>query len=366
MVLILCCGFAGCAGNAPPGRIPAGTVVYPQPPDEARIQYLFSMSGAGDFTDNDSFWSAILGSAATEELLKPYGVDLHAGNIYVCDTKLNDIFRFDFINHTYSRVTPGGYGLLREPVNCCFDGEGNLYVADLQRRAVLIFDADGSLRHTVDAGQGSKPVDVAVANGKLFVLDLERHCVFVYALPELGLLTVFPDTTGHTDERLFSATNLTAHGGNLYITDVGDPGVKVFSEDGAFVRRFGERGKLLGQFVRPKGIAVDSTGVIYVVDAAFSNVQMFTQEGELLMFFGSGDGGEAALSLPAKIRIAYDGLEPFRRYVDPRFELDYLILITNQWGADKLTVFGRISPRVTDAAGEQNGENSEESDDAEE
>lgn len=42
----------------------------------------------------------------------------------------------------------------------------------------------------------------------------------------------------------------------------------------------------MGDFARPKGVAVDSEGHIYVVDAAFGNVQIFNSEGLLLLFFG--------------------------------------------------------------------------------
>jgi len=42
-----------------------------------------------------------------------------------------------------------------------------------------------------------------------------------------------------------------------------------------------------GQFVRPKGIAIDSEGHIYVADAEFNNFQIFSPEGQPLLAVGS-------------------------------------------------------------------------------
>ena len=62
------------------------------------------------------------------------------------------------------------------------------------------------------------------------------------------------------------------------------------------IRSFGEAGDSLGNFHRPKGIALDSEGHVYVVDAAFNNFQIFDREGQLLLFVGTtgqrpGTGG---------------------------------------------------------------------------
>jgi hypothetical protein len=35
----------------------------------------------------------------------------------------------------------------------------------------------------------------------------------------------------------------------------------------------------------------------------------------------------------------------FQKYVDPAFELKYLILVTNQFGPDKLNIYGRVDPK---------------------
>jgi DNA-binding beta-propeller fold protein YncE len=51
--------------------------------------------------------------------------------------------------------------------------------------------------------------------------------------------------------------------------------VQLFTSDGQYLRGFGEQGKEPGQFLAPHGVAVDSLGDLYVVDAYNHRVQKF-------------------------------------------------------------------------------------------
>ena len=78
---------------------------------------------------------------------------------------------------------------------------------------------------------------------------------------------------------------------------------------------------------------------MYVVDAAFDNVQMFNPDGRVLMFFGSGGGHPGSMDLPAGICINESDIELFRQYVHPAFEPHRLIVVTNQFGRHKVSVY---------------------------
>ncbi len=58
-----------------------------------------------------------------------------------------------------------------------------------------------------------------------------------------------------------------------------------------------------GRFARPRGIAVDSSGHIYVADAAFDNIQIFDLAGELLLYIGEPGKGPGQFCLPAGLFI---------------------------------------------------------------
>jgi hypothetical protein len=74
-------------------------------------------------------------------------------------------------------------------------------------------------------------------------------------------------------------------------------------------------------------------------DAAFNNVQIFSKTGRLLMAFGGGGEKPGDLLLPAKVAIDYENLPLFQKYVDPGFQVGYLIFVTSQFGPQRVNVF---------------------------
>jgi DNA-binding beta-propeller fold protein YncE len=58
-----------------------------------------------------------------------------------------------------------------------------------------------------------------------------------------------------------------------------------------------------GYFAQPKGVAIDSEGHLYVVDGQFETVQIFDDQGQLLMDFGEEGNRPAEFWLPAGIFI---------------------------------------------------------------
>ncbi|MEZ4999553.1 MAG: hypothetical protein R2744_00210 [Bacteroidales bacterium] len=97
--------------------------------------------------------------------------------------------------------------------------------------------------------------------------------------------------------------------------------------------------------MRPKGIAVDRNRNIYVVDAAFENVQIFNSSGQLLMFFGGPYRSPGDMWLPADVTTDYENLGYFEKFVDPDFELQFIIYVTNQYGPGKIGVYGFVKEK---------------------
>jgi hypothetical protein len=98
----------------------------------------------------------------------------------------------------------------------------------------------------------------------------------------------------------------------------------------------------IGEFARPKGIAVDPAGRIHVVDAAFNNVQIFNDRGDLLMPYGGPGPHRANLDLPADVEIVTDpeAIALFEEWAEPTEPLAFLIFVSSQFGQAKVNVYG--------------------------
>jgi hypothetical protein len=63
------------------------------------------------------------------------------------------------------------------------------------------------------------------------------------------------------------------------------------------------------------------------------------------MYFGGTYEGPGGMWLPAKVIIDYDNLKYFEKYLYKGFELEYLIFVTNQYGPEKVSVYGFINQK---------------------
>jgi DNA-binding beta-propeller fold protein YncE len=321
-------------------------VIFPPPPDTTRIQYLTHFSNSLDITgQRKGFVKFILGEDKGRPIIKPYGITVRNGKIYICDTILGGLEIINLGKKTFDYFQPGGKGQLKKPVNCFVDEDNLLYVSDAERRQIVVFDEQGRYLDSFGATEESKLTDVFVYKNKIWVCDLKTHKIHVYSQETHQLIFSFPDAEYQTPGFLYSPTNLYLRDERVYVTDFGDFKIKEYTLEGEFVRAIGSYGRTLGQLVRPKGIAVDRDLNLYVVDAGFENVQIFNPEGNLLMFFGGDYKGPGFMWLPAKVVIDYDHLHYFQKYVDKSFELKYLIFVTNQYGPDKINVYGFVEPK---------------------
>jgi len=343
-----------CGPQRTDGVSPEALVVFPPPPDTARIQFLTRISNSFDVGQKagGGFMTFLLGGDEGKDgkpIVKPYGIALHGGTIYVCDTMLPGLDVIDLEGHSFEYRRPRGMGQLKKPINCFVDDDtGLLYVADTERGQVVVFDQQGGYVDAIGTA-GMKPSDVFVEGNTIWMADMASQQIRTYDKVTRRFRSAVPDSTAPAAGALYQPTNLYVRDDRIYVTDFGDFRIKIFSRTGEFLNAVGSYGLSPGQFVRPKGIAVDRDHNLYVVDAGFENVQVFDRDGKLLMFFGGSYEGLGTMWLPAKVIIDYDNLSYFQRYVSSQFTLKYLILVTNQYGPDKISVYGFVEPRQAPA-----------------
>jgi len=93
--------------------------------------------------------------------------------------------------------------------------------------------------------------------------------------------------------------------GNIYVADVGNNRFQVFNSAGVHQLSFGSFGAADGQFNFPFGVAVDGSGNIYVSDTNNNRIQVFNSAGTHQLSFGTLGSADGQFNSP--IGVAVDG-----------------------------------------------------------
>src|SRR3989441_463420 len=94
--------------------------------------------------------------------------------------------------------------------------------------------------------------------------------------------------------------------GNVYVTDLGNRRIEKFDNDGNFLFTWGTKGSGNGQFQAPMGIAV-SGNATYVVDNELNRIEKFDMTGKFVTLWGSQGNGNGQFLLPQGIAVDPNG-----------------------------------------------------------
>ena len=87
-------------------------------------------------------------------------------------------------------------------------------------------------------------------------------------------------------------------------------------------------------------ISIDKEDRIWVVDTAPEVVKIYNPEGRLLLFFGLPGNKGGMMNMPAKVIVDYDNVDLFQEYAVKGADLEFLVLVSNQFGPNKISVYG--------------------------
>jgi streptogramin lyase len=237
---------------------------------------------------------------------------------------------------------------MSSPTDVAIAPDGLIYVSDATRGAIFVFNAEE--RHVASFGWPDfRPTGIAVHGDELYACDFVSQQVQVLDRRTGDRLRAIGEK-GDQDGQFVRPLGIDVdRDGNIYVTDVIRCRVQKFSASGELLGAFGGIGDVLGAFVRPKHLAVDRDGIVYVVDAGFANIQMFDEESRLLMFFGAAGTHPGAMYLPAGVCVHEGDLDLFTDYIHPAFDARRLLLVTNQFGPNKVAVYamGRLREGFT-------------------
>jgi uncharacterized repeat protein (TIGR01451 family) len=269
------------------------------------------------------------GAAINGELDNPTGVAVDSfHNVYIADM-YNCVIREitasgEIVTFAGNRI-PGYLGdgsrataaELAYPSDVAVDGSGNVYIADSQNSAIRKVSTAGVIG-TV-AGNGTAgyagdnasatlaelnfPSGVAVtSSGTLYIADSDNSRV--RQVTSSGTITTVAGNGAYTGSGNAALVNPSGvaldSGGNLYIADegtntirklspagtistIGGSGVYGYSGDGAAA--------VTARFAYPAGVAVDTSGNVYVVDSYNSRVRKIATNGMVTTVAGNGRRG---------------------------------------------------------------------------
>jgi sugar lactone lactonase YvrE len=193
------------------------------------------------------------------EFNNPSGIRIDdVGSIYVSDFENNNVQKFSQ-DHDFVTKFGMGNGQFLRPFGIDFDSQGVFYVVDQVNQKIQKFTSDGTF--LTEWGTGVlNPTDIAI--------DRTTDTVFV----------------------------------TIQFSDL----VRKFTKDGTLIGQWGSRGTGDGQFMFPRGVALDSDGFVYVSDTKNYRMQKFTQEGQFVTSWGSLGGDSTDLNFNG-YDVAVDG-----------------------------------------------------------
>lgn len=216
-----------------------------------------------------------------------------SGNSYVVDMGNVRIEKFDQDGNYLAQFGSAGTenGQFNYIMSVATDGS-NVYVADLGRANIQKFDQDGTYLASIGAngagnGQFQSLYSVAVNSQFILAADSPGNKIEKFAIGDLSYQGRL-DSTSTADAKFNNPTDMALDSqGNSFVVDSSNNRIEKFDKNGQYLWRFGQRGKANGQFISPRGIAIDMSDNLYVSDFIGSGyrVQKFSADGQFLTSF---------------------------------------------------------------------------------
>lgn len=252
----------------------------------------------------------ILNGTLRQELYRPIRVAVdNSGAIAVADYHRKRIYLFNE-DHELTSSFP----VPSPPLSLSFAQDGSLYVGI--SNDILRVSTTGMIggRFSEQGFQVNAPVGLAVSNtGLVYIIEREKQCVLVCSSSGDSLYTFGGHGTQNGQFNLPSGITINRSTNEIVVADGGNSRVQIFSEQGEYLRSFGKHIEKIdtvweyeGSFAQMQGVAVDSSGRIYVTDSGLNLVQIFDAQGNHLGFLGNEGHPSNHLRVPMGIAISKD------------------------------------------------------------
>ena len=170
-----------------------------------------------------------------------------------------------------------------------------------------------------DLGQYRNPTDIAVFRNRIGVVNVvvaDTGNARVKVLTDQGAFLEKWGTPGTGPGEYSSPMGVAVDGaGTVFVADSGNGRVQKTNAwtnamtdlSGNFLGQFGRTGKGAGELDQPTDLALDREGNLYVVDSGNDRVQKFTRDGKVLASWGASGSGPGQFDHPLGIALGPEG-----------------------------------------------------------
>jgi sugar lactone lactonase YvrE len=262
------------------------------------------------------------GTVSTSKFDHPTGVAIDSsGNVYVADntTKIRKITSAGIVTTLAGSIRgfangTGNAAQFNFPAGVAVDSSGNLYVGDSDNNKIrkitpagvvstLAGSVSGFADGTGSAAKFDHPLGVAVdSSGNVYVADQNNHKIRKITSAGVvstlaGSVSGFADGTGSAAKFNSPIGVAVDSSGNVYVGDTLNFKIRKITPAGVVTTIAGSTGGYAdgtgsaAKFNRPYGVAVDSSGNVYVADDVFNEkIRKITPAGVVTTLAGSTQG----------------------------------------------------------------------------
>ncbi len=289
--------------------------VWPEPPLTPRYQFVGYLQGEANLVASRQethylrdFFALLVGVVFGDDeplqLKRPHSgyVDSASQRVYVADGQGRKIVVFDIaMNQVLKWENSSEYLGFVTPVGIAKGANDTLLVSDAGLGLIVILNQAGEPVGQIKHELLTRPAGIVrhAATGLIYVADTPQHCIRVFN--DQGELVQTIGSKGEQALQFNSPTYLALHKDELYISDTLNSRIQVLSLDGKYRREFGKRGMYLGNMPRPKGVAVDPQGRVYVVESYYDYLLVYDAQGRPLLPIGGSGRGAGQFNLPSGV-----------------------------------------------------------------